>query len=162
MHSNTAVEREPVYVQTTADGYETPIYYKRDGQDDLAGNYVEANLSMQHLWFYVDGGLVIESDFVSGCVAKGHETNTGVFPLPYKESPSVLSGQDGPNGYEVKVNYWMPFSDGQGLHDAVWRGAFGGTIYQTNGSHGCVNLPLSAAAAIYNYIEAGMAIVIYK
>ena len=162
IQSNRTVEREPIYITMTYDGYATPVYYKRNGRDDLCGTYVEANLSMQHLWFYVDGGLVIESDFVSGCVAKGHETNTGVFPLPYKESPSVLSGQDGPNGYEVKVNYWMPFSDGQGLHDAKWRGSFGGQIYINNGSHGCINLPESVAAVIYNNIQAGMAIIVYK
>ncbi|MBQ6321253.1 MAG: L,D-transpeptidase [Lachnospiraceae bacterium] len=162
IRSNTEIEREPIYITTTYDGYATPVYYKRNGRDDLYGTYVEVNLSMQHLWFYLEGSLVIESDFVSGCVVKGNETNTGVFPLAYKESPSVLSGQDGYNGYETKVNYWMPFSDGQGLHDAKWRSAFGGQIYITNGSHGCVNLPEYVAAVIYNNIQAGMAIVVYK
>ena len=160
--ANTSTEREPVYYETTADGYATPLYWARDGRDDLAGTYVEANLTMQHLWFYVDGGLVVESDFVSGDVSRQHETNTGVFPLAYKESPSKLSGDDGPNGYEVEVKYWMPFSDGQGLHDASWRGAFGGQIYVTGGSHGCINLPESAAAQIYSYIQPGMAIIVYK
>ena len=56
----------------------------------------------------------------------------------------------------------MPFHDGQGLHDAWWRNAFGGTIYQTNGSHGCVNLPPAAAKTIYDNMEERMAVILYK
>lgn len=161
IESNTEVEREPVYYETGSD-YGNPVYYARDGMDDLAGNYVEVNISMQHLWFYRDGQLIVDSDVVTGSVAKNAETKTGVFPLAYKESPSVLVGQDAADGYRTEVQYWMPFYDGQGLHDASWRGAFGGNIYLTSGSHGCVNLPPYAAEMIYYNIEAGMAIVIYK
>ena len=28
-----------------------------------------------------------------------------------------------------------------GIHDASWRDTFGGTIYKTSGSHGCINVP---------------------
>jgi lipoprotein-anchoring transpeptidase ErfK/SrfK len=56
----------------------------------------------------------------------------------------------------------MPFHDGQGLHDASWRTTFGGNIYQTNGSHGCVNLPEDAAQVIYENAEANMPILLYK
>ena len=62
----------------------------------------------------------------------------------------------------MDVTYWMPFHDGQGLHDASWRSNFGGNIYQTNGSHGCVNLPTYAAATIYSYIDSNYPIVLYK
>ena len=158
---NAPVKREPVYYDESS-AYGNPLYYRRDGRDDLAGNYVEVNLSMQHLWFYKDGGLVVESDIVSGCVARNSETKTGTFPLAYKESPSVLVGADAANGYRTEVQYWMPFYDGQGLHDAKWRGSFGGGIYKTNGSHGCINLPPYVAEQIYYYIDAGMAIIIYK
>ncbi|MCD8015097.1 MAG: L,D-transpeptidase [Lachnospiraceae bacterium] len=60
------------------------------------------------------------------------------------------------------MTYWMPFANGQGLHDATWRSSFGGTLYQTYGSHGCINLPLAAAATIYNTITAGYPIIIYS
>ena len=159
--SNTSVTREPVYY-TVSEEYQNPLYYRREGKDDLAGTYVEVNLSAQHLWFYKNGALVVESDLVSGCVAKGTETQTGVFPLAYKESPSVLTGDNAEDSYSTPVQYWMPFYSGQGLHDASWRGAFGGSIYISSGSHGCVNLPTAAAAAIYNEIDAGTAILIYK
>lgn len=153
IRSNTQVQREPVYAYSG---------YRRSGADDLAGTYVEVNLTTQHIWFYVDGQLIVESDLVSGCVSKGTETQTGAFPLAYKESPSVLTGGDAANGWRTEVTYWMPFFDGQGLHDATWRSSFGGNIYVNNGSHGCVNLPFNTADKIYNNIEAGVAIILYK
>ena len=157
--SGEEVSREPVYDEENAWG--NPYYLGRNGEDDLAGTYVEVNLSAQHLWFYKDGEVFLETDIVSGDIAKGRSTKTGVFPLAYKESPSILRGGNGPNGYETKVQYWMPFYEGQGLHDADWRGSFGGSIYRSNGSHGCVNLPPWAAAEIYHNISAGTAILIY-
>ena len=161
IRSNQEVEREPVYYSTTSE-YENPLYYRRDGRDDLAGNYVEVNLTAQHLWFYKDGSLIIDTDIVSGSVARKSETKTGTFPLAYKESPSILVGQDAANGYRTEVQYWMPFYMGQGLHDASWRYSFGGNIYMTNGSHGCVNMPPYAAQILYENIDAGTCIVIYK
>ena len=64
-------------------------------------------------------------------------------------------------GYASPVSYWMPFDGGIGLHDATWRYKFGGEIYKTNGSHGCVNMPLSTAKTIYENIESDTPIIVY-
>lgn len=56
----------------------------------------------------------------------------------------------------------MPFNGGIGLHDANWRGSFGGTIYQTSGSHGCVNLPPDRAKILYGLVEKGMPVICYN
>lgn len=149
IYANTAVEREPVYAVKG---------YKRNGRDDICGTYVEADLTRQHLWFYIDGELVIETDFVSGLPRDGRETATGVFMIPYKKSPETLTGDT----WEEEVTYWMPFHDGQGLHDAPWRNEFGGNIYQNGGSHGCINLPPAAAAVIYENMQERMPIFLYK
>ena len=161
LSSNETITREPEYISHNDFG--NPYYYTREGKDDICGTYVECSLSDQHLWFYWNYGLVVESDFVSGDVSKNHQTKTGCFPLAYKESPSILVGDNAnaEDNYRTEVQYWMPFYEGQGLHDATWRGSFGGSIYQTNGSHGCINLPISAAATIYSYIEEGVPIIIY-
>ena len=159
--SSSEAEREPVYYETKSD-YGNPLYYRRDGVDDLAGTYVEVNLTTQHLWYYKDYNLIVDTDIVSGSVAKKAETKTGTFPVAYKESPSVLVGSNAADGYRTEVQYWMPFYEGQGLHDASWRSSFGGAIYMTNGSHGCINMPPYAAEMLYNNIEAGVCIVIYK
>ena len=147
--ANAEVEREPVY---SVKGF------SRNGRDDFNGNYVEVNLTKQHLWFYRDGELVIESDIVSGLPKDERETATGIFTIPYKTSPEVLKGDT----WEEEVEYWMPFHDGQGLHDAPWRSSFGGNIYKTNGSHGCVNLPPAVAKTIYENMEERMPIILYK
>ena len=149
------VRREPVY---SISGY------SRDGRDDLNGYYIEVDLTAQHLWMYYEGGLVVETDVVTGLPTQERETVDGAFAIPYKQSPANLVGQggSGQQTWDVDVDYWMPFCDGQGLHDAKWRGSFGGTIYKTYGSHGCVNLPTYAAAMIYSYCGTNYPIILYK
>ena len=56
----------------------------------------------------------------------------------------------------------MPFNCNIGIHDASWRGSFGGSIYKTDGSHGCVNAPEYLAKKIYENIEPGTPIICYK
>ena len=48
-----------------------------------------------------------------------------------------------------------------GMHDATWRSAFGGDIYRTNGSHGCINLPFEKAKIIYDYVYTGFPVICY-
>ncbi len=155
LDSNTAVTREPVY---SVSGF------SRNGRDDLNGNYVEVNLTAQHIWLYRNGEVVVESDIVSGLPRDGRETATGVYPIAFKAGPYNLKGGggSGSGGWDVMVQYWMPFFDGQGLHDASWRSSFGGTIYQSDGSHGCVNLPTNVAGTIYSNVDAGFPVVLYK
>lgn len=153
--SNTAVTREPVYAVSG---------FSRNGRDDLNGNYVEVNLTAQHVWLYREGNLVIEGDIVSGLPRDGRETATGAFPIAFKASPYNLKGGggSGSGSWDVMVQYWMPFFDGQGLHDASWRSSFGGAIYQSDGSHGCVNLPTNVAGTIYSNVDAGFPVLLYK
>ncbi|MCD8337288.1 MAG: L,D-transpeptidase/peptidoglycan binding protein [Lachnospiraceae bacterium] len=152
LESGTTVEREPIYSDSGL---------AREGTDDLAGSYIEVSLDKQHLWLYKDYTLVVETDIVSGKASdEDRATLEGAFSIAYKVSPYTLSSEY--YGYETDVTYWMPFANGQGLHDATWRSSFGGSIYKTSGSHGCINLPLSAAATIYNTITAGYPIIIYN
>ena len=56
----------------------------------------------------------------------------------------------------------MPFvGNSIGLHDASWRGSFGGSIYQSNGSHGCVNLPPDKAAELCSLIDRGTVVAVH-
>lgn len=127
---------------------------------DLGDSYVEIDMGSQHVWLYMDGEEVVSTDCVTGLASDpSRKTPEGTYTLYYKESPSVLKGEN--NEYETKVTYWMPFNDGIGLHDASWRSSFGGTIYQTDGSHGCVNLPPAAAKEIYDRVYDGIPIICY-
>ncbi|MCD8217263.1 MAG: L,D-transpeptidase/peptidoglycan binding protein [Clostridiales bacterium] len=134
--------------------YQTAAQY---GEQDYGTTYIEVSISAQHFWYYVDGVVVLESDFVSGDVAKGHDTPKGAYRIAYKARDQVLEGQ----GYSSPVSYWMPFVDGIGFHDASWRDSFGDSIYLKNGSHGCLNLPTWAAKELYDRIEAGTAVLVY-
>lgn len=142
------ISREPAYKQTA----------RSRGSQDHGGTYVEINLTAQHLYFYKNGGLVVESDFVSGNLAKGWDTPSGAFGLTYKQRDAVLRGED----YRTPVDFWMPFNGGIGLHDATWRSDFGGSYYKTSGSHGCINLPYGVAKTIFENIESGDAVFVYE
>ncbi|MCI8682771.1 MAG: L,D-transpeptidase family protein [Lachnospiraceae bacterium] len=119
--------KEPAYSQTAN---------SRAG-NDYGDTYVEVNLTAQHMYYYKNGSLVVETDFVSGNDAKGWSTPPGAFGLYYKQRDKTLRGE----GYATPVSFWMPFNGGVGFHDANWRRDFGGNYYKRGGSHGCVNMP---------------------
>lgn len=124
--------------------------------------YVELDLSRQRLWMYVNGNCIVETPFVSGNVSSGYATPVGIYYLTYKTTNTKLEGynRDG-SKYSSPVSFWMPFNGGIGLHDATWRSNFGGNIYLTNGSHGCINLPYNAAKTIYQNIDTSIPIILY-
>jgi lipoprotein-anchoring transpeptidase ErfK/SrfK len=109
--------------------------------------------------------VIWESDIVSGNPNKGYDTPQGVWAVTRKSSPETLIGtmqSDGTPEYETKVQYWMPFKGNSvGFHDASWQSAFGGSRYLTNGSHGCINLPSSAAAQLYSILNVGDVVVVH-
>jgi lipoprotein-anchoring transpeptidase ErfK/SrfK len=124
--------------------------------------YIEVNLSTQHLWAYQDHQVAYDSPVTSGATGAGFPTATGMFSILAKQTNRHLIGyQYGPRyNYDVFVQYWMPFYQGYGLHDASWRnGNFGETSgpygYYYDGSHGCVNLPLATAAWLFNWSSVG-------
>lgn len=145
-------ERTPAFAQTAVSF----------DNSDLGQDYIEIDLTRQHLWMYIGGQVAVSSDFVSGSMVKaGCATPGGTYTLYYKKSPDVLRSDKPGDSYATPVTYWMPFNGGIGLHDANWRGSFGGNIYQYNGSHGCINLPTDAARQIYEQIYKGFPIICY-
>ncbi|WP_294404926.1 L,D-transpeptidase family protein [uncultured Clostridium sp.] len=147
LESRQAVNREPVYEQK---GINNVI-------NDIEKTCVEIDLTNQHLWFYKDGNIITEGDIVSGCITNGTITPEGTYSLKYKAKDSVLVGEN----YRSPVSFWMPFNGNIGLHDASWRYKFGGQIYMTSGSHGCVNLPYSLANDIFYNIDEGTPVICY-
>lgn len=145
--SGERIEREPVYHARA---------HSHEG-NDYGDSYVEINLTAQHLFLYVGGELVTETDLVSGCIMKGYATPGGAFPITYTTKDAVLRGDD----YATPVNFWMPFNGNIGMHDLTSRKAFGGDIYVTGGSHGCINLPYQAAKTIYEHVEKGFPVLVY-
>lgn len=159
-----AGKTQTITVPTNAEG----ATFTGVGQRDW-GLYVDVDITEQHARCYdASNNLLWEADIVSGTPDGVHETPEGVWRIYNKQSPSVLKGDiiqtTGQPEWECTVQYWMAFTaSGCGLHDAYWQSAFGGTRYQDGyGSHGCVNLSDSAAAALYNIVKVGNAVVVHS
>lgn len=156
MIAGVQINREPVYAMRA----------NARGMNDIGSTYIEVDLSAQHLYYYQDGSIILESDIVSGDMQYAErQTSSGIFQLYYKKSPSVLKGKMLENGkyeYERPVTYWMPFNGGIGFHDASWQPYFGGNRFREGGgSHGCINLPADKAAELYNRIDESVPIVCF-
>ena len=146
------VTREPQYARRAA---------SHEG-NDFGTSYVEIDLTNQHVWVFVNGQCVVETDCVTGNPNQGNGTPQGTYSIAYKQQDTTLRGpkkEDGTYEWESPVSYWMPFNGGIGLHDASWQPTFGGDWYLSHGSHGCVNLPPSVAPTVYANIEAGTPVV---
>lgn len=152
--NHESADREPVYSQNV-----TSL------SPDLGGTYIEVDVSGQHIYYYSEGNLVLDSDCVTGTLYDpSHRTPYGTFSIYMLEEDRVLHGTRYPDGsfeYSTPVEYWMPFYQGCGFHDAPWRGEFGGSIYLESGSHGCVNLPPDVADRLYHSIYVGLPVIVY-
>lgn len=144
-----------------------PYYSQEESADrsnhGFGGTYVEVSIADQHLWYYEDGELVLDSPVVTG-TRGSHDTPRGQFFVQFTQRNAVLVGRpdaDGNPSYRTPVSYWMPFYNGCGMHDANWRSSFGGGIYTYSGSHGCVNMPSGAAGELFRHVEKGVPVIVY-
>ena len=120
-------------------------------------DFVLVDISEQRAVFYRNGMRVLADNCVTGDAKRGYNTTVGIHKIIFKDLNRTLHGSYG----EAFVKYWMRFTNsGQGLHDAGWRRNFGSSIYISNGSHGCVNLPRETAATIYNNSYLGMPVIV--
>ncbi len=135
---------------------------------DWGDTYAEVDLSEQHMWYISNGTVLLDTDVVTGETIPEKITPEGSYSLLEKDIKVVLKGdivpETGEPEYLQPVNYWMRITwEGIGFHDATWQSAFGGSLNQITGigSHGCVNMPLDQAAALYNMIEIGTPVIIH-
>ena len=154
------VTREPAY-------YAGGTAAAHSGQD-WGNTYAEVDMSAQHMWYVQNGQVVLETEVVTGEPIPSRITPEGVYSLMWKQRDATLVGdikpETGKPEYETDVAYWMQVtSSGVGFHDAIWQTAFGGTLYQIpgTGSHGCINMPLDQAGALFNMIEPGIPVIFH-
>ena len=139
--------RKPVYSQ---EGFDREEY-------NVGKTYIDVNISDQQMWYVENGKIMLSSDIVTGNISTGHATPTGFYRIAYRQRDHLMVK------YNSFVHYWMPYitSVGIGFHDASWRSSFGGNIYRTNGSHGCINMPPAKAQALFGMISAGTAVYVH-
>ncbi len=151
------VTREPAYFSKAA-VHETM---------DMGNTYAEVDLSAQHMWLFQNGKVTLESDVVTGNPNIGNrETPSGVYSILELQRNATLVGEKDPKTgkpeYRTPVAFWMRVTwSGIGFHDATWQPYFGGSLYLTNGSHGCINMPYDKAEALFGLLEVGMPVVIH-
>ncbi len=122
---------------------------------------IVVSYSQQKLWYYENGDILLSSDIVTGNAATGTLIPYDTYYVRRMKQGATLSGSN----YTEYVDYWIGFDDVQGnwkgggligFHDASWRnGQFGGDIYLTDPSHGCINMPTDKVAALYDLVDIG-------
>ena len=125
--------------------------------DDIGETYIEVDLTNQMMYYYENGRMKVETPVVTGNTSLGRGTPEKVCYVYGKERNRILRGED----YASFVNFWMPVYGGVGIHDASWRGSYGGKIYRTNGSHGCINTPYKQVSKLYEMVEIGTPVIIF-
>ena len=132
-------------------------YILKDKTATLYNTFVVVDISSQKLTLYHNNEIIVETNIVTGQQYE-YDTPTGIYSIRKKTTDTFLTGED----YFTHVDYWMPFNGGIGLHDASWRRKFGGTIYEKDGSHGCVNIPPEYADDVFYNVDNGTKVLVQK
>ena len=131
------------------------------------GKEIVVSLSHQWMWAYQNGKLVYNSAVMTG--RPSLPTPTGTYHVFLKLHPTWFYSpwpQGSPYWYPpTYINYALEWrAGGFFLHDSWWHTVYGpctnGWHYDPKygwqwGSHGCVAMPLSAAAWLYNWAPIG-------
>lgn len=129
----------------------------KQGKEDIGSTYIEVDMGEQKMYYYVDGVLKIETPIVTGNTSRRMGTPSGVNFVYLKQKNRILRGAN----YASHVDFWMPVKGNIGIHDAAWRNKFGGEIFKTDGSHGCVNTPREAMEQLYDMAQVGTPVVMF-
>jgi len=152
---NTEVEK-PVQEAVT-DKAVAPVYVPIEITPKY-NTYVDVDKTNQVVTYFENGVMVIQGPCVTGNESAKHGTPTGTYTITQHMTNKYLIGPT----WKSWVSYWMRFTDdGCGLHDATWRSTFGGDIYKTNGSHGCVNLQKDFAKQLFDYVDVGTIVYVH-
>ena len=129
---------------------------------DIGGEtYIDVSLTDQILNYYINGKVSLSTPVITG--KPGSPTPTGTYSIRSYSKDTALYPSDGTGPYYV--DYWIGWDRSgnvYGFHDAQWKkGPFGGDTYKTDGSHGCINLPLAAMKELYETTTRGIAVYIH-
>ncbi len=126
------------------------------------------SISARQMWACQSATVAYTSSVITGMENLPADlTPRGTFYISSKQTNLYLNGSDSTGSWHDYVYYWMPFLNNQygtyGFHDATWRAsdAFGNiSPYSDQASHGCVEMPLTTSAWLYNWAHIGTAVTI--
>ena len=116
-----------------------------------SGKSIIVDLSSQWLYAYEGAKLVFDAPVSTG--RDGFNTPIGRFAIYHKSPLQTMRGCAGSECWTVpNVPNAMYIVGGVALHGTYWHNQFGTGVRR---SHGCVNLPLNAAAWLYTWAPLG-------
>ncbi len=127
------------------------------------GKLIVVTLATQSLTAYENGKVVATTVVATGRPAL--PTLTGTFHIKAKYTPYQFISpwpKSSPYWYaSAWVKYAMLYEDGgYFIHDAPWRTVYGPGANLTNGTHGCVNVPLNTMTFLYKWAGVGTTIIV--
>lgn len=140
----------------------------------LTGTYVEISLSEQKLYLYKSGSLLMSCDIVSGAPGADTQTRCGIFSIDKKQTSAAIAkdevigadnsaseDSDADSLKQTKVRYLISYDGTRGIRDASWRSSFGGTVYQSAGTLGSIDVSKNDMKTIYSNVKDGTPVVVY-
>jgi len=129
---------------------------QRTGNPGVSGRWVAVDLYEQNLVAYEGNTMVFATLIASGL--PGNDTNPGVFQIWARNRNQVMDGTSGGYGdYRLEnVPYAMYFDGDISLHGTYWHNGFG---YRQ--SRGCVNLSISDARWLYEWLPEDASVQVY-
>lgn len=141
---------------------------------------VIVSISKQHMWDCQADKTVYDNAVITGMeLYVADLTPTGTYSIYAKSTAQTLAGSDHTGSWSDFVNYWMPFLDNQygtyGFHDLTTtdngvNGRADSDFGHVNinapftaakhASHGCVEMPLTAAKWLYDWAPVGTTVVV--
>jgi lipoprotein-anchoring transpeptidase ErfK/SrfK len=157
-----------VHAQTARHAVVTDVLRKRHGR-----KVIVVSLSRQQLSAYQGGHRIFGTAVTTGRPGLG--TPAGTYSIFAKYSPTTFYSpfpRNSANWYPpTHINYALEWRAGYFLHDSWWRTVYGpGTtswhldpIYGWQpGSHGCISMPVGAAAWLYHWAPVGTVVRIVR
>lgn len=139
------------------------------------GKVMVVSLTEQTARMYENGQMVHWFYVVTG--QRAAQSPPGVWPIFYKGDHLVFKSAEPPGSPlwypDTPINYAMEYhAGGFFYHDATWRSYFGpganlphddytSGSFSDNGSHGCINMSLSNAAWLYQWLDIGTPTIVF-
>ncbi|HEY0739493.1 MAG TPA: L,D-transpeptidase [Herpetosiphonaceae bacterium] len=121
------------------------------------GKVIDVDISRQQLVAFENGQVVFTAPVATG--KDGFNTPTGTYSIYAKLASQTMRGSLGGESWVVpNVPHVMYINGSVALHGTYWHNMFGTGVRM---SHGCVNLPLDAAAWLYGWAPMGTTVVVH-
>jgi hypothetical protein len=140
-----------------------------------SGKVMVVSLTEQTLRLYQDGQFVRFMYVVTG--QRAAQSPPGLWHIFFKGTNLTFRSSEPPGSPlwypPTPIHFGMEYhSGGYYFHDATWRSYFGPGAnlphndqtsgkYSDNGTHGCINMSLTDAASLYDWVDVGIPAIVY-